>query len=234
MSTAKAFAKGYIYFGASGAPKIPYMIYVPGDGMPKPSSRVVVHFHGYTGAKSIDDHVANPPTNLAAAMAKATDILVQPWGGSRSKFGILHTSFSALDSLIFEALGLASDNAPSARMCIDAPFPTKIVLSGHSGGGEALRKTAAFNGKTAGALTEVWALDCMYAFEGDEWVKWAKHHAGISLKVVTQNFLPTNTTGDAKPCQQGRVIEKATLTNVAVSRPPLGHIAIATYGVKNF
>ena len=99
--------------------------------------------------------------------------LIEPWGGTYSKFGS-SASASGAAALIEAAIGKTR--------------PGSLILAGFSGGGDALRAVGMYlSGTLFSLLSEVWCLDCMYSGEGDDWGNWARKNkkrlrVGLSTK----------------------------------------------------
>jgi len=127
---------------------------------------LMVFFHGHSDAddpnpQTLADYLGDIPDRDFRPLLKLKKLmLIEPWGGTWSKFGTPGT-----------AVGLAT--------LIEAAFgkirPASLILAGFSGGGATLKRVGMNLGGTwFSLLSEVWCLDCMYSAEGDEWGDWAR------------------------------------------------------------
>lgn len=169
------------------------MAFVPnGTGLVE-QAPMVVYFHGksFAHAHNLETYLSSEKGiwDIRPALRMEKVLLVMPWGGPLSQGGF--ASFfgaAALAELIQTAMRVAVVNGAVKRTDVaEVPWPASLVLAGHSGGGLALLKAA--NAKTpySRLLTDVWALDCMYWYEGKDWVKWCNENTGQTLHVRAAN-----------------------------------------------
>jgi hypothetical protein len=155
---------------------------------------MVIYFHGisFAHAQNLETYLSSEKGiwDIRSALSTEKMLLVVPWGGPMSQ-GSYAAFFSAtaLSELIQTAMRVAITNGSAKRQVAEVPWPAKLVLAGHSGGGLALLKAA--NAKTpySRLLTDVWALDCMYWHEGNDWVRWCNRsdNANRTLHVRAVN-----------------------------------------------
>jgi hypothetical protein len=168
---------------------------------------MVVYYHGHNGSNSIEDYLsANKHRDFRAKLASTKAVLVEPWGGHKSKFGALGTA-DGLNNLIDQAMSTAIRLGSPARPAPSPPPKTSLILAGFSGGGATLKNVVI--GTKAGyldRLKEVWCLDCMYSGEGQAWLDWARTsgNSGRTLRVRTSTEEDTGS-----PRAQAKIIRDA-------------------------
>jgi hypothetical protein len=180
------------------------MVFVPRAVSLAEHVPMVVYYHGHNGSSSIEDYIkANKYRDFRAKLRGTKAVLVEPWGGYKSKFGALGTP-AGLNSLIDEAMSTAIRLASPPRS-VPYPIPkARLILAGFSGGGATLKNLVI--GSKADfiqRLKEVWCIDCMYSGEGQSWLDWAKSpaNAGRTLRVRTSD---EESTGS--PRTQAKII----------------------------
>jgi hypothetical protein len=202
------------------------MVFVPRAVSLVEQVPMVVYYHGHNGSSSIEDYLkADKYRDFRAKLASAKAVLVEPWGGHRSKFHALGTS-AGLSSLIDQAMSTAIRLGSPVRS-VPSPVPrTSLILAGFSGGGATLKNLVM--GSTADyihRLKEVWCLDCLYSEEGQSWLNWARTsgNAGRMLRVRTST---AENTGS--PRRQAKIIldavRRAGDANIDIEEPTrVGH-----------
>src|SRR5258708_28559409 len=76
------------------------MVFVPAAVYMVESAPMVVYYHGHNSQGSIEDYIkAMKQRDFRPLLAAKSVVLVQPWGGTRSKFGAMATA-DALPTLI--------------------------------------------------------------------------------------------------------------------------------------
>jgi hypothetical protein len=146
---------------------------------------MVVYYHGHNSQHSIEGYIkALSDRDFRPSLRDKQVILVEPWGGPRSKFHYYQTPHG-LQELIDQAMFVAVSNGPPARPCpVRPPPPDSLILAGFSGGGQALDGVVwTKGGHYHRLLTEVWCFDCMYSGEGGTWANWSRHHDSVKLRV---------------------------------------------------
>ena len=146
---------------------------------------MVVYYHGHNSQHSIEGYIkAMKDRDFRPSLRDKQVILVEPWGGLRSKFHYYQTPHG-LQELINQAMSIAiSNGAPARSAPAQPPPPDSLILAGFSGGGQALNGVVwTKGGHYHRLLTEIWCFDCMYSGEGDSWAHWARHHKSIKLRV---------------------------------------------------
>jgi hypothetical protein len=196
------------------------MAFVPGAVSIVESVPMVVYYHGHNSQKSIEDYIAAmKQRDFRPQLAGKSVVLVEPWGGNRSKFGAMATG-DGLSTLIDSAMFTAISNGTPSRPCpVKPPAPPSLILSGFSGGGAALNAVVNSSSSSLSLLKEVWAFDCLYSEEGQKWVDWARTNTGKMLRVRV-------TTGESSgsPRRQNRIIKAASVPNIDSADPVvLGH-----------
>jgi hypothetical protein len=171
------------------------MVFVPRAVSRVEQVPMVVYYHGHNGSSSIEGYLkADKFRDFRARLASTKAVLVEPWGGHKSKFCALGTS-AGLNSLIDQAMSTAIRLGWPAR-AVPSPTPkAPLILAGFSGGGATLKDLVI--GSKADyihRLKEVWCIDCMYSGEGQSWLNWAKTSgAGKMLRVRTSTAENTNS-----------------------------------------
>jgi hypothetical protein len=168
------------------------MCFVPnGTGLVE-QAPMVVYFHGvsFVHAQNIETYLSSEKGiwDIRTALSTEKMVLVVPWGGPRSQNG--YSSFfgaAALTELIQTAMRVAIVNGATKREVAEVPWPHRLVLAGHSGGGLALLKAANASTPYSRLVTDVWALDCMYWHEGGDWVRWCHKNTSRTLHVRAVN-----------------------------------------------
>jgi hypothetical protein len=155
---------------------------------------MLIYFHGHNSKNSIEDYIVTTfhhkhagdttPRDFRPLLRDKKVLLVEPWGGHRSRFGALGT-VNGVGSLIDQAMFTAISIGPPMRACpVKTPSPPSLILAGFSGGGATL---AAVGTSSRGAwhnlVSEIWCFDCMYSGEGSDWVNWARDPANKSRKL---------------------------------------------------
>jgi hypothetical protein len=168
---------------------------------------LLVYYHGHNSQHSIESYVqAMTQRNFRPSLRDKQVLLVEPWGGGGSRFGALQTP-AGLEALIDLVMFTAISNGPPARPCpVRSPAPKSLILSGFSGGGQAL------NGVAMGAgaaylrlLTEIWCFDCMYSEEGGKWATWAAANKSVKLRVRL-----SSGESSGSPRKQGGILAAAS------------------------
>ena len=128
---------------------------------------LMVYFHGHSNNdkkhhNSLSEYIGFMSVrDLRPGLKSKKVMLLEPWGGTYSKFGAPASS-SGLAALIEAALGKGTR-------------PGSLILAGFSGGGDALRVAGmGLSGTWFSLISEVWCLDCMYSGEGKAWGDWAR------------------------------------------------------------
>jgi hypothetical protein len=141
---------------------------------------LMIYFHGHSDNdkqqhKSIAEYIGYmSERDLRPSLKLKKMVLIEPWGGTYSKFGDPGTA-AGLQALIDAALGKGNN-------------PGSLILAGFSGGGDALRAVGMkLSGTLLSLVSEVWCLDCMYSGEGNDWGDWARKtkkrlRVGLSTK----------------------------------------------------
>jgi hypothetical protein len=196
------------------------MVFVPAAVSAPESAPMVVYFHGHNSQGSIEDYIkAMKQRDFRPSLAAKSVVLVEPWGGTRSKFGALATA-DGLSTLIDSAMFTAISYGTPSRPCpVKPPPPPSLILAGFSGGGAPLNAVVKSGSSSLSLLTEVWAFDCLYSEEGQKWVDWAKVNTGKTLRVRV-------TTGESSgsPRRQNKIIRAASVPNIDSADPvTLGH-----------
>jgi hypothetical protein len=185
---------------------------------------MVVYFHGksFEDANSLETYLASERGiwDIRPVLRDEKVLLVMPWGGPLSQRGF--ASFfgaAALTELIQTAMRVAVVNGGAKRELAEVPWPSSLVLAGHSGGGLALLRAA--NAKTpySRLLTDVWALDCMYWQEGKDWVKWCNENPDRTLHVRVADK-------DRKPRTEAKAMLKTRPKNADIQIVGVGHFAM--------
>jgi len=196
------------------------MVFVPGAVSTVESAPMVVYYHGHNSQGSIDAYIkAMKQRDFRPLLAGKSVVLVEPWGGTGSKFGAMATG-DGLSTLIDSAMFTAISYGTPSRPCpVKPPPPPSLILAGFSGGGAALNAVVNSNSSSLSLLKEVWAFDCLYSEEGQKWVDWARVNTGKVLRVRV-------TTGESSgsPRRQNRIIRAASAPNIDSADPAiLGH-----------
>jgi hypothetical protein len=183
------------------------MVFVPHAVSLVEQAPMVVYYHGHNGSASIEEYLQADKYRDFRARLKATKaVLVEPWGGHKSKFGVLGTP-AGLDSLIDQAMSTAIRLGSPARPVPSPPPKTSLILAGFSGGGATLKNLViGAKANYLSRLKEVWCLDCMYSGEGQSWLDWARTsgNAGRMLRVRTSTAEDTGS-----PRAQAKIIRDA-------------------------
>ena len=196
------------------------MVFVPAAVSTVESVPMVVYYHGHNSQGSIEDYIkAMKQRDFRPLLAANRVVLVEPWGGTRSKFGAMATA-DGLSTLIDSAMFTAISNGTPSRPCpVKPPPPPSLILAGFSGGGAPLNAVVKSGSSSLSLLTEVWAFDCLYSEEGQKWVDWARASTGKTLRVRV-------TTGESSgsPRRQNKIIRAASVPNIDSADPvTLGH-----------
>ena len=184
------------------------MVFIPRATSLVEQVPMLVYYHGHNGSASIEDYIkANKHRDFRPLLQSTKVVLVEPWGGHKSKFGDL-ASGAGLARLIDQAMSAALRLGPGARRVLGpTPRPQSLILAGFSGGGATLRNVVI--GSKADyihRLTEAWCLDCMYSGEGQSWLDWARTggNSGRTLRVRT-----STEEGTGSPRAQAKIIRDA-------------------------
>jgi|SRR5215468_7297081 len=202
MGTTETDANGTTYYYDVNGGKA--LAFKPKGMSESDRKTVLVFFHGYNSTSDLKSYMASDPPNrdLRPLLVGKPMLLVEPWGGQKSEFSKFVTA-SGLTSLIDEALYVSGVKS------------SYVILAAHSGGGMQLPLAAESSFDYADQLTQVWALDCMYLFEGTRWISWCRKNPGKALRVRASTHAPS-----AKPRHEAEVIAKAadagTLSNANV------------------
>jgi hypothetical protein len=184
---------------------------------------MLVYYHGHNSQNSIEEYVkALKQRDFRPLLKDKKVLLVQPWGGHKSKFGDLGTG-AGLTTLIDYAMFTAVSYGPPVRPCpVKAPPPRSLILAGFSGGGATMKRLVIDSGSSSlSLLTEAWCFDCMYSGEGSAWVSWAKSNPTKTLRV---RVTTTEDTGD--PRSQAKIIQASPQPNIDIEKPAaIGHEA---------
>jgi hypothetical protein len=205
------------------------MVFVPRAVTAPDDVRMLVYYHGHNGQSSIEGYVNSLPQRDFRPLLKSKQVvLVEPWGGTKSNFGLLATS-AGLTTLIERAMHITLYEGPSARPAPKleraTPQPRSLILAGFSGGGDPLRWVVI--GQKADyirRLKQVWCFDCMYSGEGPAWTRWAQEPANhlkvVSVRVTAKGY--GEATG--APRSQDEIMKKTRLANIDFADPlEIGH-----------
>jgi len=183
---------------------------------------MLVYYHGHNSQSSIEGYIkAMKQRDFRPALAGKQVLLVEPWGGMKSKFGVLATG-AGLTTLIDSAMFFAISNGPTSQDCpVKAPPPASLILAGFSGGGAPLNAVVASGSTSLSMLTEAWAFDCLYSEEGQNktWVNWAKANSSKQVRIRV-------TTGESSgsPRRENKIIRATPLSNIDADDPAsMGH-----------
>jgi hypothetical protein len=138
----------------------------------------VVYFHGksFVNAQSLENYLGSESGiwDIRPVLRTEKLLVVAPWGGPDSQEGFApFFGAAALTALIETAMRVAIVHGAVKRPeVVEVPYPASLVLAAHSGGGKALLKAAQAKTPYSNLLTDVWALDCMYWGEAQDWIKW--------------------------------------------------------------
>lgn len=187
------------------------MLFIPQAVTLVEHAPMLVYYHGHNGSSSIEGYVnAMKQRDFRPLLREEEVLLVEPWGGVRSKFGELGNA-AGLGQLIKGAMAAALRLRPPARRLLGVtPYPRSLILAGFSGGGATLKKVViGSKADYIGLLSEVWCFDCMYSGEGQAWVDWAK--ANTMKKMLRVRVASGEGTGS--PRAQADVIRNAMKQN---------------------
>lgn len=183
---------------------------------------MLVYYHGHNSQSSIEGYIkAMKQRDFRPALATKQVLLVEPWGGMKSKFGVLATG-AGLTTLIESAMFFAISNGPTSQDCpVKAPPPASLILAGFSGGGASLNAVVKSSSTYLSRLTEAWAFDCLYSEEGQNrtWVNWANANTDKTLRVRV-------STGEitGSPRRENKIIRATPLPNIDADDPAsMGH-----------
>jgi hypothetical protein len=205
------------------------MVFIPLAVSAADQVPMLVYYHGHNSQTSIEDYVKSKPQRDFRPLLKTKQVvLVEPWGGTRSKFGTLGTS-AGLTTLIEQAMYIALYYGPPVRRApaldMPTPKPRSLILAGFSGGGHTL-KSVVIGSKAdyISRLKQVWCFDCMYSDEGTQWLRWAQDSANhlkvLCVRVTAKGY--GETTG--KPRRQDEIMKATPLANVDFEEPvKVGH-----------
>src|SRR5712692_10278749 len=115
------------------------MVFVPGAVSTVESAPMVVYYHGHNSQGSIEDYIkAMKQRDFRPPLAAKSVVLVEPWGGTRSKFGAMATA-DGLSTLIDAAMFTAiSSGTPRRPWPVRPPPQRSLILAGFSRGGAPL------------------------------------------------------------------------------------------------
>ena len=197
------------------------MVFVPGTVSLVEAVPMLVYYHGHNSQDSIEGYIgAMKQRDFRPLLGAKKVVLVEPWGGTRSRFGTLTTG-SGLTTLIDSAMVTAISGAPGRASPATPPPPQSLIIAGFSGGGAALNAAVGSNSAYLGRLSEAWAFDCLYSEEGQRqtWVNWAKANGSkrLRLRVTTME-----TSGS--PRRENKIIRATPLPNIDAADPVgVGH-----------
>ncbi len=212
------------------------MVFVPRAVSLVEQVPMVVYYHGHNGSNSIEEYLkADKFRDFRERLALTKAVLVEPWGGHKSKFCALGTA-AGLNSLIDQAMSTAIRLGSPTR---PAPSPTpksSLILAAFSGGGATMKDLViGSNANYISRLTEVWCIDCMYSGEGQSWLNWARlpANSGRMLRVRTSTAENTNS-----PRTQAQIILNAKRkdeTNIDIEKPTrAGHEELPNIFVEHW
>src|SRR5260370_31361182 len=143
------------------------MVFVPAAVSTVESVPMVVYFHGHNSQGSIEDYIkAMKQRDFRPSLAAKSVVLVEPWGGTRSKFVAMATA-AGLSTLLDSAMFTAISNGTPTRPCpVKPPPPPSLILAGFSGGGAPLNAVVKSRSSRLSLLTEAWAFHCLYSAAG--------------------------------------------------------------------
>ena len=187
---------------------------------------MVVYFHGvsWAHAQSLETYLHSDKGvwDIRTALRTEKLLLVVPWGGPNSQGGFASfLSATALTELMQTALRVAIANGHAKQEVAHVPSPSSLVLAGHSGGGLALLKAAKTKTPYSRLLTDVWALDCMYWHEANEWVKWCNDNNNQTLHV---RAFSKHGHEHLKPKVQADAMLKASPRNADIQIVDVKHV----------
>jgi len=168
---------------------------------------MLVYYHGHNSQQSIEGYInAMPQRDFRPSLKDKKVLLVEPWGGTRSKFGKVGT-VAGTGKLIANAMFIAISNGPPTRPCpVTPPSPPSLILAGFSGGGATLKDVGmSASGSWASLLTEVWCFDCFYSEEGSQWAAWARANPSKKLRVRL-----SDGESSGSPRAQGAIVQAST------------------------
>lgn len=161
------------------------MAFLPAGITAAESVPTLVYFHGHNSVANLPAYLrSNPSTrDLRPLLSGKRVALIQPWGGHHSAFGRFQTG-PGLTALIETGLRVLIEYATPSRPCpVQVPNPPAVILAAHSGGGEALRAAVKSSSTYLPLVEQVWAFDCMYSGEGDEWIRWCRANSSKRFRV---------------------------------------------------
>jgi len=183
---------------------------------------MIVYYHGHNSKGSIEGYINSlEQRNFRPLLASKQVLLVEPWGGPKSKFGAMATG-DGLSTLIDMAMSVAISYGTPSRPCpVKSPLPPSLILAAFSGGGATLNAVVNSNSSALSRLKEVWAFDSFYSSEGQTWVKWAGGNPDKTLRVRVTTMEDTGS-----PRRENKIIRATPLKNVDSADPvELGHEA---------
>jgi ABC-type glycerol-3-phosphate transport system substrate-binding protein len=196
------------------------MVFVPTAVSMVESAPMIVYYHGHNSQDSIEGYIkAMKQRDFRPFLNSKRAVLVEPWGGTNSKFGAMATG-SGLTTLIDSAMFTAISYGKPSRPCpVKPPPPKSLILAGFSGGGAALNAAVNSDSPYLSRMKEAWAFDCLYSEEGEKWVNWAKANGGKRLRVRV-----TTVENTGSPRRENKIIQATPLPNVDVADPvSIGH-----------
>lgn len=156
-------------------------LFVPNGFHPGRKTDFVVHFHGW--GNSIKRAFEHYDLAQQFTASKRNAILIVPQGPfeARDSFDGKMEDPGGFERLIKEAVATLKE-----RGVIKSDEIGKIILSGHSGGYEAISSIVAWGGLTEN-IREVWLFDALYA-NTERFVVWFDHHPnGRFLDIYTDH-----------------------------------------------
>jgi hypothetical protein len=181
------------------------MVFVPLAVSQAGQVPMLVYYHGHNGQHSIEAYInAMKERDFRPLLKDKKVLLVEPWGGNRSHFGVLQTP-AGLATLIDQAMLIATGSGRPAPG--SAPSPQSLILAGFSGGGQALNGVVtSSSGSYLNLLSEAWCFDCMYSGEGQKWVNWVGSSPATFKKLRVRL---SSGEDSGSPRAQGAIIRAA-------------------------
>lgn len=161
------------------------MAFLPAGITAAESVPTLVYFHGHNTQANLAAYLRSNPSarDLRPLLSGKRVALIQPWGGHQSAFQRFQTG-PGLTALIEGGLRVLIEYAIPSRPCpVQIPNPPAVILAAHSGGGEALRAAAKSSSTYLPLVEQVWAFDCMYWSEGNDWIGWCRANTSKRLRV---------------------------------------------------
>jgi hypothetical protein len=189
-------------------------LFVPKGFRPGRKTDFVVHFHGWGNSITNAFHHYKLAEQFAASERNAILIVPQgPFNASDSFDGKLEDP-DGFKRFMAEAVATLK-----GRGIIGTDKIGEIILSGHSGGYEAISSIVAWGG-LSDHIREVWLFDALYA-NTERFVVWFDHHEGRFIDLYTDHGGTKDETENLMAALKGNQVPFIRSSDNAVAAPEL-------------